>query len=40
MENLKLWLELQFAVLTKIVDEIADDVKSRRHHKKVCHSAL
>ena len=38
LENLKLWLELQFAVLTRKVDEIADDGKSRRCHK-VSHSA-
>ena len=37
LDNLKLWLELQFATLNRKVDGIAEDVKSRKRHKKVCY---
>ena len=34
LDNLKL---LQFAILNRKVDGIAEDVKSRKRHKKVCY---
>ena len=37
LDNLKLWLELQFTTLNRKVDGIAEDVNARKRHKKVCY---
>jgi hypothetical protein len=34
LDNLKLWLELQFTALNRKIDAI---VEKQRYHRKVCH---
>ena len=35
LENLKMWLDLQFTAINRKIDDIAEEVKMRRRHKKV-----
>ena len=39
LDNLKLWIELQFGTLNRKMDGIAEDVKSCKCHKKVCYGS-